>query len=327
METKAWAAIHRKHHARCETLDDPHSPQIMGIKKVLWQGAELYKKEAINQETLERFGQGTPEDWVEKNVYTKYSSLGIRSALIINLFLLGVPGVIVWAIQMAWIPMFAAGIINGVGHYLGYRNYECPDAATNISPWGFLIGGEELHNNHHTYPTSAKFSIKWWELDIGWLYIRFFSLFKLAKVKRVPPKVAPIPGKGLDVESLKAIITNRFQVMSAYSKQVIKPVFKQQQKTCNAQERYLLVKFKSAILKLKQDAQDWNKICEQEKHASLNAVYQFGTKLQEIWGKTTASQKELLDALQEWCRQAEATGIKYLQDFVEYLKSYNLARA
>ena len=189
MVTKEWAAIHRKHHAACETVDDPHSPQILGIKKVFWEGAELYRKESKNLETIEKYGKGTPDDWIERHVYTPYSARGIALMAAINILLFGPLGLTIWAVQMAWIPVTAAGIINGIGHYWGYRNFSADDASTIISPWGIIIGGEELHNNHHAYPTSAKLSSKWFEFDIGWLYIRTFEILGLATVKRVAPKV------------------------------------------------------------------------------------------------------------------------------------------
>jgi stearoyl-CoA desaturase (delta-9 desaturase) len=326
MDTKAWAAIHRKHHAKCETEEDPHSPQILGLKQVLFEGAELYKAEAKNQETLDRYGKGTPDDWMERNVYHKHSGKGYFITMAVNLFLLGLPGITVWAIQMAWIPFFAAGMINGTGHYWGYRNFECPDAATNISPWGILIGGEELHNNHHTYPTSAKFSVKWWEFDIGWLYIKTMALLGLAKVKRLPPVEVLIPGKqGVDDDTLSAVINGRFQLMAQYSKNVIMPIFDQEKSIVSGIES--LGSIKSTLIR--EDSlvdEDGRKRLELflARTQQLKVAYQFRKKLQDIWAKTTATKKELLDALQEWCRQAEATGIKYLQDFVAYLRSYTL---
>jgi len=328
MVTKDWAAIHRKHHAKCETLDDPHSPQVLGLKTVLFEGAELYKKEGLNQETLERYGQGTPDDWLEHNVYDKYSSKGIYITLIINLILFGVPGLTIWAIQMAWIPFFAAGVINGIGHYWGYRNFECPDAATNIVPWGVLLSGEELHNNHHTYPTSAKFSLKWWELDMGWIYIRLLSLLGLAKVKRVAPTPKIIPTKSvIDAETLRAIIASRFQVMTTYTKNVILPLFNQEKEKVAPFERGIWSRIKSVLVR--DDAlvdESGRKRLEQflEKNNKIQEVYHFRKRFQAIWDKTAASQKELLDALQEWCHQAEATGIQKLQDFVRYLKGYSV---
>lgn len=327
MNTKAWAAIHRKHHAKCETEDDPHSPQILGLSQVLFEGAELYKLEAKNQETLDRYGKGTPDDWMERNLYTPYSSKGFLITLAVNLFLLGIPGVTVWAIQMMWIPFFAAGVINGVGHYFGYRNFECPDAARNVFPWGILIGGEELHNNHHTYPTSAKLSVKWWEFDIGWLYIKTMSLLGLAKVKRLPPRELLVTGKRkIDVDTLTAVINNRFQLMTQYSKKVIMPIFNQEKNRIDTNDstseiKISLIRDESLV----RDSERKRLELFLAKTQNLQTAYQFRKKLQGIWAKTTASQKELIDALQEWCKQAEGTGIKRLQDFVRYLQSYTLA--
>lgn len=328
METKAWAAIHRKHHAKCETENDPHSPQVLGLPKVMWEGAELYRREAHNAETLERYGQGTPDDWLENNLYTPHSAKGILVMLALNLLFLGVPGLTVWAIQMAWTPFFAAGIINGVGHYFGYRNFECPDAATNIVPWGILIGGEELHNNHHTYPTSAKLSVKWWEFDIGWLYIQTLSALGLAKVKRIVPMPEIIPGRTqIDVEALQAIIANRIQVMTEYSKGVIMPLFNQEKEKALPADKGLWQRVKSVLIREESLVDESAKrSIEQllEKNSVLQVVCGFRQQLQGIWNRTTASQKELLDALHEWCQQAEATRIQKLQDFVHYLKGYTI---
>lgn len=331
METKAWAAIHRKHHAKCETTDDPHSPQILGLPKVLWEGAELYKKESRNAETLARYGQGTPDDWLERNVYTKHSAKGLVLGLILDLFFFGVPGLTIWAVQSAWIPFFAAGVINGVGHYWGYRNFECKDAARNIVPWGILIGGEELHNNHHTYPTSAKLSVKWWEFDIGWLYIRVLSFLGLAKVKRIAPKPESIPGKNhIDADTLRAIISNRIQIITTYSQSVILPLFKQEKLKVIPSDRGLWRQIKSILIREDSLVDDsGRRSLEQflEKNRALQVVYSFRVQLQDIWDKTTASQKELLEALQEWCHRAEATGIQKLQEFVDYLKGYTIRQA
>ena len=218
MVTKEWAAIHRKHHAKCETVDDPHSPQVLGINTVLSRGAELYKKEAANQETLDKFGHGTPDDWVEHNIYSKFSWQGVAIMLIVDVFLFGAVGLTVWAVQMLWIPITAAGVINGIGHYWGYRNFDCEDASRNIVPWGILIGGEELHNNHHTFATSAKLSNKWYEFDIGWMYIQIMSAVGLAKVKKTPPKPVLSDLRPADQSTLEAIIANRYEIMARYSK-------------------------------------------------------------------------------------------------------------
>lgn len=333
MNTKAWAAIHRKHHATCETVDDPHSPQILGLNTVLWYGAELYRKEAKIKETLDRYGQGTPEDWLERNVYTPYSGKGFLITLMVDILLLGVPGICVWAIQMMWIPFFAAGVINGVGHYFGYRNFECPDASTNIVPWGILIGGEELHNNHHTYPTSAKLSVKPWEFDIGWLYIKIFSALGLVKIKRIPPQVSTVYGKNtIEAETMRALLSNRFQVSTEYSKSVILPVFKQVTQQSALLERKTLAKIKDALIRDEAIVDEVGRrslesFLAGSKHQVLQVVYKFRMRLQVIWNSTTASQKELIEALQEWCQQAEATGIKCLQDFAAYMKGYTLSKA
>jgi stearoyl-CoA desaturase (delta-9 desaturase) len=217
--TKEWASIHRKHHAKCEQPDDPHSPHVYGIKTVLLQGYELYRKEAANKETMARFGHGTPNDWIERKLYSRFSVVGIVIMLLIDLALFGAAGLAVWAVQMMWTPVMAAGIINGAAHYWGYRNFEAPDASTNISPWGILIAGEELHNNHHTYPTSAKLSVKRYEFDIGWMYISLLQRLKLATVKKTPPRLAMGKIRAVaDEQTLEALIQNRFELMAGYAK-------------------------------------------------------------------------------------------------------------
>lgn len=325
METRAWASIHRKHHAKCETAEDPHSPQVLGLTQVLWQGAELYRIESNNKETLERYGKGTPDDWIENKLYRPYSAKGLLVMLAINLFLLGLPGVTVWAIQMAWIPFFAAGVINGIGHFFGYRNFECPDAATNISPWGILIGGEELHNNHHTFPTSAKLSVKWWEFDIGWLYIKVLSAFGLAKVKRMPPKEMIDRAKNIDSETVSSVLNGRFPLLARYSKKVLLPVFNQEK--LSIEDHAAINELKNALIRDESlvDAA-WRDKLEQHLAQSnnLKVVYQFREKLRAIWGKTTATQKEIIEALQEWCKQAEQSGIACLQEFADYLRGYRV---
>ncbi|WP_218813468.1 DesA family fatty acid desaturase [Rickettsiella endosymbiont of Dermanyssus gallinae] len=324
METKEWVAIHRKHHAKCETEEDPHSPQVKGIKKVFFEGAELYREESKNMDTMERYGQGTPDDWMERNVYSKHSVMGIVSMFIIDVVLFGIPGVTIWALQMLWIPLFAAGVVNGIGHYWGYRNFECPDAARNLLPLGAFIGGEELHNNHHTFPTSAKLSVKPWEFDLGWAYIRLFQALKLAKVKRVSPQLKETPGKRqVDLDTLAALITNRFQVMARYSKEVLLPVLEEEtEKASTTMSKALLKRAKISLIRTESLLNDERK--QQladiiKKHDMLALVYQYRLRLQDIWCRTTATQRELLEALQEWCKQAEATGICVLRKFAANL--------
>lgn len=326
--TKAWAAIHRKHHAKCETHEDPHSPQVLGLKMVLWRGAELYRREAKNEETLDRYGKGTPDDWIERNLYTSRSALGIYALFWIELFLFGVPGMAIWAAQMTWSPLGAAGVINGIGHYWGYRNFECPDAARNISPIGFLLGGEELHNNHHTYPTSAKFSIKPWEFDIAWFYISIFKFFGLVTIKRMAPKVNLNPDKKvIDVDTIRDLINNRFQVMTRYTQEVILPIYKGLKES---QSIKMSAAIKTALVRdpalvTGQDRMHLQEVLD--KNPKLNQLVVLREKLYLIWNKTTANQKELIEALQSWCQEAEALRIKSLNEFSNYLKSYSLEPA
>lgn len=328
MVTADWVAIHRKHHATTDVVGDPHSPVVDGIKKVFWEGAELYKKARLDREMVAKYSYGTPTDWVEKRVYSRHSSKGIFLMLLIDLFLFGIPGLSIWAIQMMWIPLFAAGVINGIGHYWGYRNFECHDAATNIIPWGFWIGGEELHNNHHTFASSAKFSVKWWEFDLGWMYIRMLSFLGLAKVKKLPPKLARQQGKlQVDLETVKAVILNRFQVMSNYYKAVIRPVLKHEKINTleNKKDKKVLRHvgrlMRRDTLLLNSKAQNrLNNVLSTCDH--LRLAYSFKQSLQNIWLKTASSQKELIEALQDWCGQAEASGLEALKQFALQLKGY-----
>lgn len=326
MVTKEWAAIHRKHHAKVETNDDPHSPITKGIKTVFFEGTELYRKEAKNKETLEKYGEGTPDDWIERHLYSRFSALGIVLMLMLDLILFGTMGLTIWAIQMAWIPFFAAGVINGIGHYLGYRNFECQDASRNVVPWGVFLGGEELHNNHHAYASSAKFSAKWWEIDTGWYVIRLLQFLRLAKPKRVLPSIKTIPTKTkVDVDTLKALITYRFQVLARYTREVILPALYEEKKRSSAKGRALLHSARSVLVRdtsLMKKSQTMRLATVLENFQSLRVVYQFRLRLQEIWSRSTASQKELLEALQEWCQQAEATGIEALRQFSKRLKTY-----
>ncbi|MDB5764122.1 MAG: acyl-CoA desaturase [Herminiimonas sp.] len=328
MITKEWAAIHRKHHAKCETEEDPHSPVTRGIKKVLLEGSELYRAESKNLETIEKYGHGTPNDWIERNLYTKHSVLGVSSMLVINVLLFGVIGVTVWAVQMLWIPITAAGIINGIGHYWGYRNYECADAATNIIPIGILIGGEELHNNHHTFGTSAKLSSKWYEFDIGWMYIRILETMGLAKVK----KVAPAPKFDreklvADFETLQSVIANRYDVMAKYAKSVKQTwhdELEHLKQKAKLESRFLksskkLLQHEPAKLQAPQKQQ----LNELFAHSTtLQTMHEMRMELAAIWERSHVSRDQLLQQLQDWCTRAEASGIRALQEFSMRLRSY-----
>ena len=326
--TREWVAVHRKHHARCETPEDPHSPVIFGLKKVLLEGAELYQAVARDSEVCEKFGRGTPNDWIERNVYSKYRNTGIVLMVIADLLLFGVPGIIIIAIQMMAMPVMAAGVINGLGHHTGYRNFECPDAATNIVPWGFIVGGEELHNNHHAFPSSAKFSIRKWEFDMGWLYIRIFQALGLAKVIRVAPEPAIVPSRNhIDLETLRAVIVNRMHVLRAYTKTVMIPVFKQELQTAsgNISRRVKKLLVREPVLL---DNQAQSKLREVlAKNQALHTVHEFRERLSVLWSGANMSNEKLLQHLKDWIAQAEASRIKALQDFAASLRGYALQAA
>jgi stearoyl-CoA desaturase (delta-9 desaturase) len=330
MTTKAWTAIHRKHHAVCETPDDPHSPQIFGLRKVFFQGAELYRASARQPEILERFGKGTPDDWIERHVYTPHSALGVGILVVIDVVLFGAAGLTIWAVQMLWIPVLAAGVINGVGHYWGYRNFECPDAATNIVPWGILIGGEELHNNHHTYPNSAKLSVKPWEFDIGWFWIRLFETLGLAKPLSTGPVVARIEGKhSIDIDTVWAVLNDRFRVMANYAERVVAPLVEEEARRCTSTPRQL---FRRAKTLLTRD----EKLIDPAARAQidhlvdvspvLKVIYEKRRDLQRVWAKRGGDAEALLAEFRQWCQEAEATGIQALRDFVTELRSYTVPR-
>ncbi|MEM1263897.1 MAG: fatty acid desaturase [Pseudomonadota bacterium] len=334
MLTREWVAVHRKHHAMCETEGDPHSPQVYGLKKVLLEGAELYQDECKNDETIEKYGRGCPNDWMERNIYTRYRNAGITLCVVSYLVLFGVPGIILIAVQMAAMPLFAAGVINGIGHHTGYRNFECDDAARNIVPWGLICGGEELHNNHHAFPTSAKFSMRPWEFDLGWLYIRIFSALGLAKVNKVAPQPVRTSTEAVpDIDTLRAIIVNRMHVLRDYTSQVTLPVFKGERLQAAASGRAgeLWRRAKKLVVRqpaLLDDASRERLAALLDSSTSLATVHQFRLRLQELWsGAQNVSNERLLASLREWCAEAEASGIKALQEFAATLRGYAMASA
>jgi stearoyl-CoA desaturase (delta-9 desaturase) len=330
MVTKQWVAIHRKHHAKCETPDDPHSPQTRGIKTVLLQGAELYRAEAKVQETQKKYGHNTPDDWIERNLYTRHSALGVSLMLIIDMALFGALGLSVWAVQMLWIPINAAGIINGIGHYWGYRNFEAPDASTNVAPWGIVIGGEELHNNHHTYPTSAKFSIKPFEFDIGWGYIRALEMLGLAKVRKTAPQmklgaVKPVA----DGKTLEAIIANRYEVMARYGKELKRACAAELEhlKAQGAQNTPKWAELSVAKRWLHRDDDKIPSAVKPQMERALSAspalakLVVMREELRQLWTRTNVSAEQLVLDLQGWCHRAEESGIAALQDFSRKLRA------
>ncbi|HEX5055146.1 MAG TPA: fatty acid desaturase [Gammaproteobacteria bacterium] len=331
MSTLEWVSIHRKHHAKCETEDDPHSPRFFGIRKVFFQGAELYRKESKNQETLSKYSHGVPNDWLERKLYYgRLSVAGVSLLLPLQVLLVGPIGITIWAIQMIWIPFHAAGGINGIGHYWGYRNYESPDDSTNLTPWAFWIGGEELHNNHHAYPSSAKFSIKPWEFDIGWMYITILRTLGLAKVKKVAPEpVIDAAKRHVDMDTLRAVIRSKMHVMADYANRVIEPVLKkerpklEQGKALFRQAKHVLIR-ESSRMNERYRAQLQKTLASSKE---LQAVYNFRQQLLEIWERTYGSQEKLLQALADWCHRAEQSGIQVLQEFAGNLRGYGLKPA
>ena len=329
MVTKEWVAIHRKHHAKVETPDDPHSPQTRGIETVFWKGTELYRAESKNLETLDKYGRGAPDDWVERNVYTGHSVLGVALMMILDVTLFGAMGLTIWAVQMLWIPVTAAGIINGVGHYWGYRNFACSDASTNIVPWGILIGGEELHNNHHAYGSSAKLSSRWYEFDIGWLYIRMLEKMKLATVRKIAPQIKFDREKAVaDLATLQAVITHRYAVATSYAKSV--------KAACAAEIAELRARHGHIDLPSLRRVRRWlasdpialperdRARLEQtfEKSSVLRQIYNMRQELAALWSRSTDSSEQLLARLQDWCHRAEASGIAPLAQFSMQLKRY-----
>lgn len=327
MITAQFVAIHRKHHASTDVEGDPHSPVVFGIKKVLWQGMELYSESAKDEKMIERYSHGTPKDWIEGHLYSAHSAKGRVLMLAINLLLFGLPGISIWAVQMMWIPFWAAGVVNGLGHFWGYRNHETPDAARNLIPFAFWIGGEELHNNHHTFASSAKFSLKWWEFDLGWMYILMLSFLGLAKVKKLPPKLSYEKNKlHIDLDTVKALVTNRFQLMSQYYKKVVQPML--QEVKLNQVENEndkRLIHHAGSLLRRQSDL-----LCPKansrlqallQRYEQLRLVYNFRQSLQNIWLKSAKSQQELIESLQLWCQQAEESGLERLGQFSLQLKS------
>jgi len=331
MSTRAWAAIHRKHHAKCETAEDPHSPQVKGLKTVFWKGAELYRAEASNKETLARYGHGCPNDWLENQVYERFPWQGVGFTLVLEFLLFGFPGVSIWGIQMLWIPVLAAGVINGVGHFWGYRNYDCADASRNIFPWGILIGGEELHNNHHTHATSAKLSSKWYEFDIGWMYIRLFSAVGLVKIKKVAerPRFASKSEARLDLATVQAVVNHRYDVMARYASSMRKAFRSElaslREQARSAQERNVLAKAKGLLsideAKLSDvQRQQLEQLCTQS--ALIRGLVEMRRELRQIWEKTNLSKEQMLVQLQAWCDKAEQSGNRWLQDMSLRIRRY-----
>lgn len=329
MITKEWVAIHRKHHAKCETEEDPHSPMIKGIGNVFWRGVELYREARGDRASIEQYGKGAPNDWIERNVYTRHPLAGPTLLLFVSFALFGAMGVAVWAIQMAWIPFWAAGVVNGLGHWWGYRNFETTDTATNLTPWGVWIGGEELHNNHHAFPSSAKFALRRWEFDIGWAAIRTLETVGLAKVLRVAPSLDIRPNIQMpDTDTLKALLTHRFQAMTDYQRKVLVPALREEARIAGARLRAMLPrKLEKGLIDdgrwLKPDAreqlQQWI-----DQRPRIRTLVEYRARLAAVLETRSQSANDTLQQLQAWCREAEASGIEALQEFSLRMKGYSL---
>ena len=330
MRTADWVAIHRKHHAKVETIDDPHSPAYHGIKNVLLCGADLYHDEKNNPETIAKYSQNCPNDWVEEHVYTGRNNLGILFLFIGNILLFGVVGIIIWSIQMAWTPIFAAGGINGAGHYWGYRNYDTSDDSTNMSPVGVLIGGEELHNNHHAFPTAAKFSLKPWEFDIGWLYIKIFSAVGQINVKRLAPKtIVNMPADILDSETGYALLRSKLTVITNYTKNVLSPLMKQESKEANSDFKSLLKRSKPSMVREPHRISNQETVTLDEifkKSSTLKTAYHLKNKLFDILHSRNLKHESFIETINAWRDEAQNEGIECLVDFSNSLKGYKVVK-
>ena len=330
MITREWVAIHRKHHARVETEQDPHSPQTRGIGKVLREGAELYREARNDRASIEQYGKGAPDDWIERHLYTPHANLGPVVLAVVNLVLFGLPGIALWAIQMAWIPFWAAGVVNGLGHWWGYRNFESADTSTNLTPWGVWIGGEELHNNHHAFPSSARFSMRRWEFDIGWAAIKGLEKVGLAKVLRVAPSLDIRPNIAVpDGETLRALLSHRFQAMTDYQRNVLKPALREEAAAAGARLRELLPRrMRRGLVDdgrwLKPDAREQLRSWVSQR-PRIHVLVEYRARLAALLEARSHDAAERLHQLQAWCLEAEASGIRALQEYSMRLKGYALA--
>lgn len=329
MGTRGWTAVHRKHHAFVELAQDPHSPSIYGIRKVLTEGVELYRKETSNAETLAKYSHGTPDDWLERQIYERFAWHGIGLMLAIDLVLFGCLGLTVWAVQMMWIPIFAAGVINGLAHWWGYRNFETPDRSTNVTPWGLLVGGEELHNNHHAFASSARFSLQPWEFDLGWAYIRVLERLGLANVKKVvaPPRIDTLKSS-VDLDTLRAVVASHVHVLADYAQRVVHRVHRDEIALAPQNTRRAIRPLKRLIYRAERRLGDDERACLAlglTHSRALTTVYDLYRQLVALFNERQASQDRLLHVLQQWCREAEETGIAALSEFAQRLAGYRLA--
>jgi stearoyl-CoA desaturase (delta-9 desaturase) len=331
MVTQEWVAIHRKHHAKCETAEDPHSPVHFGINRVFWHGVELYQEARTDRAMVEQYGIGTVNDALERKLYARFPALGPTLLLFALVAAFGAVGLALWAVQMLWIPFWAAGVVNGLGHWWGYRNYETSDRSTNLVPWAFWIGGEELHNNHHAFPSSAKFALKPYEFDIGWAVLRGLEKLRLATILRVAPSLAVRESVEVaDAETLRALLAHRAGVMTHYFRTVIKPALAEEAQQARASAARLGRRLRKALAN---DGQ-WLDPAQRERLAiwvherpSMARVIEYRRRLAQIMERSGKRSEDMLNALQAWCQDAERSGIAALEEFARNLRGYALAPA
>jgi stearoyl-CoA desaturase (delta-9 desaturase) len=328
MQTDQWVAVHRKHHAMCERAGDPHSPQVFGLAKVLLEGAELYKAEARRSDVVEKYSRGTPRDWIQRNVYWRWPNYGIVLLVLSCLLLFGAPGIVILGVQLLSTPLFAAGIINGLAHNSGYRNFETDDASTNLTPFALLIGGEELHNNHHAFPTSAKFSVRWWEFDIGWMYICIFRLFGLCSVRRVAPRPQLVATRQVDMHMLQAVLVNRMHVLRDYTQRVTLPVLKRERLAEKRDAMFAKARRLFIVRPQNLDAAGRDRLqALLDRNHTLRKVHDLREQLVQIWQEANVSNERLVRELHDWCVAAESSGIQALEEFSARLRGYTLRPA
>lgn len=326
--TREWVAVHRKHHAYCEKEGDPHSPRVFGLKRVLLEGAELYRAEARKPETVEKYAKGTPNDWLENHVYTDpaFSYVGIALLVVLDLVLFGVPGIIMIALQLSNMPLLAAGVINGLCHAKGYRNFETDDASTNLWPIGLFIAGEELHNNHHAFPTSARFSMRRHEIDMGWLHLKVLEALGLAKIRRVatPPALGAAEAVP-DLDALRAIIVHRMHVLRHYTNYVTLPVLRREVESVGDDPSQVVKPAKKLLTRQPHMLDERSRqtlAALAAKHPSFATVLEYRNELKSLWEGAHTSNERLLADFRAWCQRAEASGIQCLQEFVAYLRTF-----
>jgi stearoyl-CoA desaturase (delta-9 desaturase) len=293
---------------------------------VLSQGYELYVAGATNPEIVANYGRGTPDDWLERNLYSRFPKLGISLYILCQLLLFGVPAITMLAVQLVAQPVLAAGVINGLGHALGYRSFEIPNAATNIVPWGLLIAGEELHNNHHAFPSSPRFAVQRWEIDIGWLWVCLFRALGLARVNHVARKPARLRKQGaIDGATARGLFIHRMHVLRDYRRQVIRPVFRELKQrmrgaTPRLDKAHLLIRHPALL-----DETSHRELREMlARHDDLQIVVSFRDRMIRIWNETSSSHARALVQLRELCHDADISGVPALRRFAERVGSYAL---